>query len=126
MTQKEIQEMYNRDYNSRLKTELFPDDKLPANYNLYKHAAFNFMSATGMLMMYGMSWKEYKELLTKENGYNLFETGVINKTIGDRSPDQLDRLLEENYYAVQDIIFEMNSVHIDLCKHHQDAAVKKI
>lgn len=109
MTQKDAQQEYNRELVKRQKAETFPDEKLPEDYNQWKHLAFQFMSMLQVAQTFpAITWDEIKVLLQKEKGFTLFEVSVINTSIQMTTPNELSKLTAVNYYTIQDRVVEIN------------------
>jgi hypothetical protein len=106
--QQEASKKFNEEFKKRLKEEKFPDELLPADFDRWKHASFQFESPLGMNQKYGISFQEYKVLLMKTNGFTLYEVLVIANTIEVRTPHEIGQMIEANYYDVQAAIHEIN------------------
>jgi hypothetical protein len=126
MNKQQAQAAFNQEYIKKQKEEIFPEEFLPANYSLWKHAALNFVSIFIIRSNFPISWNEYKVLLTKEKKYSLFEIHLINTILEQRTPNELDRLIEDNFYHVMDEVIKMNKRWADIMKPEEESIAKKI
>lgn len=126
MTRQEAQNLYQKEFVQKQKDIMFPDEDLPAGYNLWKHAACNFISIAFVRQNFVISWNEYKALLVKEKGFNIYEVAIINTILEFRTPQELHLLLEDNYYTIQDQIIALNKKLMDIMKPHDEAIARRI
>jgi hypothetical protein len=98
----------NEEFQNRLKSDLFPQELLPESFNHWKNMSFQYESIYSLQKSYNLSFQEYKVLCMKQNKFTLYEVAIISNSIEMRTPNELDKWLEENYYSVQQEIYNIN------------------
>jgi hypothetical protein len=127
MTKQEALQQFNQEFNEFLKTEIFPQDLLPEDFNELAHVAFQFESVASLQRAYGFSFPEYKVLVMKTKNYSLFELAAICNAIEMRSPWELSRYLKEmNYYTIQETVYDINLEWKKIVEPRRESMERKI
>lgn len=125
MTKAEAMQKFNEEFQSRIKEAKFPDELLPENFNQWKHAALQYESPVTVRSA-GLSWFEYKVILMKEIGYTLFEMAILSNIIENKSPNQIQAYITDNYYDVQDAIEKIGTEWNKIVTPIRESVQKKI
>jgi hypothetical protein len=99
MTPKEAQNIFNTEFQKRLRETLFPDALLPeGDLNSWKHHALQTESPVTAAMPFA----DWKVFVMKEEGYNLFEAAQLFNMLERKTPKELPFA---DYYQIQEQVY---------------------
>lgn len=130
MTPKEAQEMFNKEFIKTQREMIFPQDKLPGNYNAWKIACFQFVSLFELRDQskgFSVNWNDYTAILMKEQGYSYYEVFIINALLEHRTVAEMTPLIcGDNFFDVQKAIIEINKEWVAGLKPEEERIIKRI
>lgn len=116
----EATQLFNTEFQNRLKETKFPDALMPVgDVDLWKHHALQTESP----LTASMPFEEWKVFVMKKDGYSLFEAAALFNMIERKTPKDL---AFPDYYEIQDKMYKASEKWKELVKPIRESIDKKI